>query len=847
MEKKKKKIVLIDGNALLYRAFYALPPLESSRGIPTGAIYGFTRMLLKLLREEKPEYLACAFDKGKKTFRHREWDNYKATRPPTPEGLSPQIGLVKRVLEGFGIPIYEETEYEADDILGTMAKRAEKEGFLVRILTGDKDALQIVSPSIHILRGKKGISEIEVFDEKKVKEVFGVSPSRIPDLLALAGDVSDNIPGVPGIGLKTARLLLEKYQTLEGVYANLSKLPPRLEKLLREHREQAKLSKKLSTLITTVPLSINWEKFRVKEPSKERLLPLFQELEFKVLIEELNLLIPFPRLKEKTLDSSLFLEKILPSLPSPLSLWLEKEGVWLAGEKEIYFVPLKDREERRKVFLSLSSSEIKKVSHGTKEQMLLLLREGFDPQGWEFDLEIAAYLLDPEANLSLCDLSLRYLGKSVGKNLGSSQKTFLIQNLYPWLKKKLEEERMEKIFFELELPLIKVLARMEEKGIKLDKDSLSEFLKEIKAKRKALEEEIYGEVGERFNLNSPQKLSTILFEKLRFPPLKKTKTGYSTDEEVLRTLALEYPLCQKILEYRMLFKLETSYIEPLPRLILPSTGRIHTSFHQTGTVTGRISSSHPNLQNIPIKGTLGERLRKCFIPEEGWFFLSADYSQIDLRVLAELSGDGNLRKAFLRGEDIHRETASWVFGVLPLQVTPRLRNKAKAVNFGIIYGISPYGLSRQLRISPEQAKGLIERYFECYPGVKKFIEKTLEEAEAKGYVKTILGRRRFVPGLLSPQKREREQAKRIAINTPVQGSSADIIKLAMVKVDYKLQEKGLKARLILQIHDELLLEVPEKELEKTRQVVKEEMEGAIKLSVPLRVETKVGKNWGELF
>jgi len=849
--KKEEKLILIDGNALLYRAFYALPSFTNSQGIPTGAVYGFTRMLTKLLREEEPQYIACAFDKGKKTFRHRKSEDYKATRPPMPKDLVIQIPLVKEILKAFCITIFEEEEYEADDILGTLAKKGEKEGLKVEIFTGDKDTFQVISPSIYIIRPKKGITETHLFDEKEVKKEFGISPSQIVDFLALAGDSSDNIPGIPGIGSVTAKALIQKFDTLENLFNNLDKLPPKKRDLLRKYTSQAKLSKELATIITSVPLKINLAKLKIRNPRKDILFSLFKKIkEFnfqdsqKIDYSEIT---SFKELENLILE----LEKNSFTFDVEKNEKIKGIAFCLRG-KTPYWLPLEQKEIKKKFLLSklgsvLQDSKIKKRGHNFKKLILEFKEWKIHLAGLNFDTELAAYLLNPLASYySLRDLSLNYLGVDPGQNLHPAKRVKLIEELSFLLEKKLKEENLWDLFLKIEMPLVKILVKMQERGIKVDKATLEKFLQDIRRKRKILEEEIYEEVGERFNISSSKQLGRILFEKLNLPPIKKTKTGYSTNEEVLQTLCLIRPSLDKILEYRRLFKLETSYIKPLPELINPITGRIHTSFNQTVTATGRLSSSQPNLQNIPIRNKLGERLRQAFLAEKGYLFLSADYSQIELRLLAHLSKDTNLKNAFLRGEDIHRQTAAEIFEVLPLQVTPQMRRKAKTVNFGILYGMSSYGLSRDLGISQKEAEDYIQRYFERYPKVKEYIDRTLEEAREKRYVTTLMGRKRPLPEILASNKKRREFAERTAINSPIQGGAADLIKLAMVNLDKRFKKENCQAYIILQIHDELLFEVSENQIEITRKIVKQEMEEVMKLSVPLVVDTKMGKNWGDM-
>ncbi|MBA7636657.1 DNA polymerase I [subsurface metagenome] len=851
---EKEKLTLIDGTGLLYRAYYALPPLSNTQGVPTGAVYGFTRMLMKLLKEKKPEYCACAFDKGRKTFRHKKFKEYKITRPRMPEDLASQIPLIKKILTGFGVPIFEDEEYEADDILAALAKEGVRQGLKVEILTQDKDILQIVASSVHIIRLKKGISQTDLFDEERVRANFGISPSQIADYLSLVGDVSDNIPGVPGVGPAMAKELLQKYGDLENLICHLDDLPTSKRKLLKKYQDQAKRSKELITLISSIPLKVNWEKFRVESPDKKVLLPLFRELGFKKLMEDFTASRPHnsecrsikspQELNELTL--------ILKQGPFVLQTGKEPPGVAFFSKDGIcYWLLLLQKELPKDLIIKKISPifqdpQIKKIGHNLKKIILDLKEWELDLKGLGFDTQLAAYLLNPLASdYSLKDLCIEYLGESMDE-VSPPERVELIHKLKESLEEKLKEENLWELYTKVELPLIDTLAKMESRGIKVKRSALEGFLSEVREKIRRLEGEIYEEVGEKFNINSSKQLGQILFEKLNLPPVKKIKTGYSTNEEVLQTLCLIRPSLKKILDYRQLFKLESTYIRPFPGLINPRTGRIHTSFNQTVTATGRLSSSQPNLQNIPIRNKFGEKFRQAFIAEEGNLFLSADYSQIELRILAHLSGDPNLKKAFDRNEDIHQQTAAEIFNVLPLQLTSQMRRLAKVVNFGIVYGISSYGLARDLGISQKEAEEYIQHYFQRYPQVKEYLGQVVKKAREKGYVRTLLGRKRYLPGILSSERKRREMAERAAINTPIQGGAADLIKLAMVNLEKRFREEELRTWIILQIHDELIFEVPEREIDETRRIVKEEMEGAMKLSVPLVVETKVGKNWAEM-
>lgn len=860
MMKKNKELILIDGNALLYRAFYAIPSFSNIEGIPTGAVYGFTRMLIGLLRKEEPQYIACAFDKGRKTFRHQKSKDYKANRPTMPEDLVAQIPLIKEMLEAFRIPVFEEEEYEADDLLGTLAKKGEKEGLKVKILTGDKDLLQLVSSSIFVLRPKKGISGHHLFNEEEVKKEFGIFPSQIVDFLALAGDSSDNISGVPGIGPVTAKALLQEFDSLENLLENLEKVSLKKRELIKRYISQAKLSKELATIVTSVPIEMNFEELKVKKPDKDILFSLFKKLNFKGLMKEFTSQKPqkanYKDYNEITTCQNL--EDLVSKLKkTSFVLAVEKsenlEGIAFSlKEGGSYWLPLEQTKIKKDLLIGklnpvLENSKIKKTTHNFKEIIFKIKEWGMNLDGLNFDTELAAYLLDPlSSNYSLRDLSLNYLEIEPGQQFHPVKKAKFTGELALLLEKKLKEENLWDLFLKVEIPLVGVLVEMQERGIKINKTTLEEFLQDIKKRGEKLKKEIYQEAGEKFNINSSKQLGRILFEKLNLPPIKKTKTGYSTDEEVLRTLCLLRPSLSKISEYRRLFKLETGYIKPLPELINPKTGRIHTSFNQTVTATGRLSSSQPNLQNIPIRNKLGERLRKAFLADKGYLFISADYSQIELRLLAHLSGDANLKSAFLRGEDIHCQTAAEIFQVLPLQVTPQMRRKAKIVNFGILYGISPYGLSRDMGISQREAEEYIQKYFERYPKVKEYIDRTLEKARKQRYVTTLMGRKRPLPEILVSNRKRREFAERTAINSPIQGGAADLIKLSMVNLHRRLKKENWHAYIILQIHDELLLEVTENQIEMVRKIVKQEMEQAMKLSVPLIVNTKIGKNWGDM-
>lgn len=887
----KKRLFLIDGSSFVYRAYYALGELSTSSGQVTNATYGLTNMLFKLLREEKPQYLAVTFDLAAPTFRHLQFEQYKATRPPTPEALVEQIPLIKKIVRLFNFPIYEVEGFEADDVIGTIARKAVEESFEVYILTIDKDALQLVGPHIKILSPHK--LETVVYDENKVEERYGVSPAKVVDILALAGDVSDNIPGVPGIGEKIAAELIQQFGTLENLLSNIEHVSgDRKRENLRNFSERALLGKKLILLDTNVPLAVNWEDCRVKEPDYPQLLRLFQQLEFRSLIPPI-----LSHVKPKSLPSEIVrtrldlqnLQKKIATTPQIVihfkingSLPRHSKIVGVAfsfSPQENYYLPLTHTgldaltEFSPDVLYELASllgdKKIRKYGHNLKEGKVALSFCGISLQGIFFDTLIAAYLLEPgRSGYDLPSLALEHLGwvlpvipenfphgkfipweelplETAGQIAGSEAGA--IFQLVEILQKLLREKELLPLFEKVEIPLVEVLAEMELTGVKIDTQFLHQMSEEIGGKIQVLEKEIYRLAGEKFNLNSPQQMAFILFERLQLPSIKKTKTGQSTDVEVLEMLAQTHELPGKVLEYRQLVKLKSTYIDALPPLIYSPTKRLHTCFHQAATATGRLSSSEPNLQNIPIRGELGKQIRKAFIPAENHFFLSADYSQIELLILAHLSQDGILINAFRQGEDIHTHTAMDIFGVQASEVTPEMRRQAKVVNFGIIYGLSAFGLSKELNISTEIAQNYINNYFFRYPGVRRYIDETIANARRQGYVTTMLGRRRYLPDINSKTRSSREFAERTAINTPIQGTAADMIKVAMINIYREFADRRLKSKMILQIHDELLFEVPAEELSIIEEIVRPKMEKALEICVPVRVDINVGSNWAETF
>lgn len=858
---RRPKLVLLDGNSLIHRAFHALPPLTNSEGQPTNAVYGFTTMLLRLREEEKPDYLAVAFDKAAPTFRHQEFDAYKAHRPPTAPELGSQFALVREMVKAFNIAGLELASYEADDILGTLAKKGEEDGFEVIVVTGDRDLLQVVSPHIKVKILRQGINNLETFDLEKIKEKYGLKPEQIQDMKGLMGDASDNIPGVPGIGEKTAIKLLLQYPTIEEILEKAEELKTKkVKESLITYKEQALLSKRLATICCQVPLEdYSWEELRVQEGNQEQLRAILTRLEFKSLLKkfqessEQN-----AEKREKEINniytSLVSLEEVKSiqekiSAKGSLALQLdldiidpikaELQGIYLSWGEEAYYLPTSLAEGMRKVF---QDPNIEKYGHDLKYQLIVLKRQGFDLAGFDFDTMVAAYLLNPsQAKYLVDDLVEKFLPEPCNS---------LVECIY-LLKRFLQEEinklGLGELFRKVEMPLVEVLAKMEMAGVSIDQEYLGQLTKQLGEELDELEKNIYELAGEKFNINSPKQLGVILFEKLKLPTSKKTKTGYSTNADVLEFLRDKHPIAEYITHYRQLGKLKNTYVDALPKLVNPETGRVHTYLNQTVTATGRLSSSEPNLQNIPIKTELGREIRQAFIPNKKEnFLLAADYSQIELRILAHVTKDKNMLEAFQKNQDIHTRTASEVFGVKLEEVTSEMRSKAKAVNFGIVYGISDFGLAQNLRVLQREAKEYIENYFIKYPGVKKYMEEMVIKAKEDGFVTTILNRRRYLPDINSSNRNIRSFAERTAINTPIQGSAADIIKLAMLKVDQELQERGLASQMLLQVHDELLLEVPEGELNEVTKLVKEAMEGAVSLSVPLEVDVQIGKNWSDL-
>jgi DNA polymerase-1 len=882
-----EKLMILDGNGLAHRAFHALPLLSTTTGLYTNAVLGFTNMLQKLVRQEKPDYLLVAFDKGR-SFRHQDYEAYKAHRKPTPDELRPQFPLIKRVLGAFNIATLEMAGYEADDLIGTVDRLAEKRGLEVLVITGDRDMLQLVSGLTRTMITRKGISELDCYTEEDVFKRYGLKPEQIPDLKGLTGDPSDNVPGVPGIGEKTAVKLLQQYGSVEACLANRMQVSGKAAALLDQYADQAMLSKKLTQIVLDVPCEVDFEGLRLRKPNYEELFLILQELEFKNLIRGLR--------NELSLDDRAGTtagEKSAGQDPGTicqaggllaLRSRIETAGrfalysgaseapaenpgsqpgarlralrvglAWGDDESAAITVP-EDRAQKSEVLACLkdllASPSCEKWCHDAKAEMTAWRRCGITLEGITGDTKLASYLLHSATNPTIEEISMKHLNQVLmltnEDETAVAGQALAVYRAWPVLQAELQEQGMGDLFYGLELPLSSVLARMELTGVKLDVSQLDAMSSEFGRQLGLLTNEIYDLAGQGFNINSPRQLGVILFEKMMLPVIKKTKTGYSTDAAVLEELAPYHGIAAKLLEYRQLLKLKSTYIDGLRALGL-ATGKVHTTYNQTITTTGRLSSTEPNLQNIPIRMELGRKIRRAFVPSEpDWLILAADYSQIELRILAHMSGDEKLLDAFSRGEDIHARTASEVFGVPRDEVTPDLRRRAKGVNFGIVYGITDFGLARDIGVSREDAAIFIEKYFRQYPDVRRFIQETIAAARDRGWVETLFKRRRYLPDLLSGNRQIRSFGERTAVNTPIQGTAADIIKLAMLRIDRSLQEKELQARMLLQVHDELVFEFPKEEQTELIRLVREGMERAVALDVPLDVDIEIGPNWYDL-
>lgn len=896
MHEKAKKLILIDGSSYIFRAFFAIrQTLSNSKGLPTNALYGFVNMLQKVIRDEQPDYLAVVFDSKTKTFRHAMYPEYKAHRTEPPEDLKKQFPYFEPLAQAFNIVTLRKDGFEADDIIGTLAKNGERNGLDVIIVSGDKDMMQLISPRIRMLDTMKD----KLFAEKDVVEKFGVPPEKVIDAMALIGDSSDNIPGVSGVGPKTAAELIQKFGSLDDLYANIDTVEKiKLREKLADNKDNAYLSRKLATIDTAVELDCLIADLKRGEKNSARLREIFTELEFSSLLKELETTssepIEKPGKTNKVYETILTedtLSRLLKQLRAagefavdlettskhPVRAkmvgisfsWKSHEACYIPVAHSYLGVP--DQLDKKLVLEKLKpileDPAIKKCGHNIKYDLIVLHNEGIKLAGVAFDSMIASYILNPsKSNHNMDDLAMEYLQHKTitykdvtgrgAKQIGfdeveidkateyAAEDANVTWLLYQKLNGMLTDENLA-LLHDMELPLIDALAEMEINGVLVDRKWLSHLSLALEKDLLRHEKEIYAAAGEDFNINSPKQLSYILFEKLKLPTIRKTKTGYSTDVSVLEEIVSLHALPDKILSYRQLAKLKSTYVDALPEEINPATGRVHTSFNQTVAATGRLSSSNPNLQNIPIRSEIGKEIRKAFTAAPGKCLLSADYSQIELRILAHLSDDKALIKAFQQGEDIHTRTAAEIFRKPLNQVDEDIRRMAKAVNFGIVYGLSAFGLSRQLKISPREAKAFIDQYFNLYKNVKTFMESTVESARKRGYTATIMNRKRYLPDIDSKNRQVREATERVAINSPVQGSAADLIKIAMIRLYRQLQNRACKSKMTLQVHDELLFECPENEKDTMLTLVKMEMEGVATLKVPLVVDIGWGKNWNE--
>ena len=903
-----EKLVLVDGNSIANRAFYGImgnKMLTTKDGKYTNAIYGFLAILFKILDEVNPEYIAVAFDLKVPTARHKLYDGYKANRKGMPEELAEQMPIIKKILKAMNIDIIEKEGYEADDVLGTLSRFGENNGLEVHILSGDRDTFQLATDNvkIHIPRTKGGKTETDIFDKKKVEEVYGIEPKQLIEVKGLQGDTSDNIPGVPGIGEKTALSLIQKYGTVKNLYEKLEKgetdIKGKQKEKLENNKDLAELSLFLGTINLEVPIEDTLENLKVEEWNKEEVLNIFKELNFKRYIERFNLeetkqnknvedkkelqnlfnivqiqiddLIKIIEEQKKLIfyiktepdDKE---EKIIKEKITSISIYNDKK-------KEVYNLFFKDEDEIKALKEILEDDKISKISNHLSKTYILLKQLGIEIKGIKYDAKIAGYILNPTDNkLKLEDLTEQYTGMNIIDYIGEEKQeqltlfqmngdsekvekeinrtqnemafyVYAISKLEEVMTKKLEEINALELFENIDIPTITVLADMQWNGMYVNQEELNRFGDELKTKIDEKVKNIYNLAGEEFNVNSTKQLGEILFEKMKLPVIKKTKSGYSTDVDVLEKLKGEHPIIEELLEYRQLAKLNSTYIEGLKPYINPKTKRIHSFFHQTITATGRISSTEPNLQNIPTRFELGKRIRKIFEPENGKLYVDADYSQIELRVLAHMSEDKHMIQAFKDNQDIHKQAASKVFKTPLEEVTKEQRSNAKAVNFGIVYGISDFGLGEQLGISRKLAKRYIDEYLSEYIGIKEYMDNTIEEAKKQGYVETLFHRRRYIPELQSKNYMVRQFGTRAAMNTPIQGTAADIMKIAMIKVYKALKDEGLQAKIVLQVHDEMMIEAPENEVEKVKEILEQCMQSATTLKVPLIAEVSVADNW----
>ncbi len=885
---KQLRLYIIDGNSYIYRAFYAIKNLSTSSGLPTNAVFGFANMIMKVIKEKSPDLIAIVFDPKGPTRRHSEFKEYKAHRPPMPRDLIPQIPYIHRLVQAFRIPVFIQDGQEADDVIATLTRKARASGTDVTIVTGDKDILQLVEPEVTVYDTLKE----KFYGPKDVEERFGVGPDRVVEIMGLMGDSSDNIPGVPGIGEKTAQALIQQYGTIENLLGHVQDITkPKLRQSLVDNAHLARLSRDLALLRTDLPIEIDYNTLARQEPDNNALLALLRELEFPSLLKyvtqepekEKNYI---PVLEEK--DFLNLLMKLASAAEfsfdtettSLTALQADLVGISFAlAPYEAYYVPLCHTCVNAPVQIArddalaalkqvFANPSVRKIGQNLKYDMLVLGRYGIEVKGLYFDPMIASYLLHPgRQSHGLEALALEFLNCKTmtytevtgtgKKQIGfqevdiktatdySAEDADIALRLKQVLEPRLAEQNLDRLFRDVEMPLMEVLVQMERTGVKIDAGFLQMLSKRLEQETTAIVTKIYELAGCEFNINSPKQLADILFVKLHLTPTKKTKTGFSTNVDVLEELAPLHPLPAEILKYRTLSKLKSTYVDALPVLIDPGTGRLHTSFNQAVTATGRLSSSDPNLQNIPIRTDVGREIRQAFIAEPGAKLISADYSQIELRILAHLSGDPALIQTFLEDKDIHTRTASEILGLPPEEISPEMRRKAKAVNFGIIYGISAFGLAQDIGVSNAEAKRYIDSYFSRYPNVRMFIDRTIQEARTNGYVTTLFGRRRFIPELSSAAAPVRNFGERMAVNTPIQGTAADLIKIAMINISRRIRRERLSSKMILQVHDELVFEVPDGEIEAMKKLVREEMENVVKLSVPISVDLGVGSNWDE--
>ena len=879
----EKRLIIIDGNSIINRAFYALPDMSNSEGLKTNAIFGFVRMMFKIIEDYQPTHMSVAFDKKAPTFRHKQYADYKAGRKKMPDELAQQLQPLKDLLDKFNINRLELEGYEADDLIGTVARLGEENDFKVYIVTGDKDAIQLASHKTTTLITKKGVGEVEEYNYDSVLERYEMTPTQFIDLKGLMGDKSDNIPGVPGVGEKTGIKLLKQYSTIENLIEHTDELKGSIKKKIEENKDLALMSKELATIITNVPIEVKLEDLEYGDYNKDDVVEKFKEFGFTSLItklldieggettikEEIDLKIEHLDNVEDFIKKAEENKKVIIDVIGKEGNILDKRVLYVflsLDGNEIYYV---NEDELPQIKTLLSNPEIKKHGYDLKEDYILLKPYEIELNSMNFDITIDDYLIDSKSSTSYeCSaIAMKYLTRKIkskedllGK--GAKAKKFdeiefdelsayigdilnTVNGVYPKMEENLKETEMDGLFYHVEMPLVEVLGSMEYIGMKVDKDQLNELKEKFTTIINELENEIFELAGEPFNINSPKQLGVVLFEKLGLPVIKKTKTGYSTNAEVLEKLRDKHEIIDKITEYRQIVKLNSTYVEGLLKIINPKTGRIHSSFNQTITTTGRISSTEPNMQNIPVKTEMGRDIRKVFVADENCKLVDADYSQVELRVLAHMSGDENMIDAFKHGEDIHSKTASQIFDIDIKDVTSKQRIEAKAINFGIIYGKTDFGLSQDLNIPVATAKAYIDSYFNKYPKIKEFMDEAVESATETGYATTILNRRRYIPEIKASNFIVRNQGKRFAMNAPIQGSAADIIKVAMVNVYNKLKENNMKSRLILQVHDELIVEAVDEELEMAEKIVREEMENAQSMDVKLDVDLNTGDSWYE--